>query len=69
MDNRLSKETLPYIPAPRLTPELIDFLEFNFPEKSASLGQDITEIFHQAGQRSVVKFLKRVYEEQNDNVR
>lgn len=61
-------QLIPLIPIPRMTPELIAFLDQNFPERCADLGDGVPEIFHRAGQRSVVKYLIRLYEEQNDNV-
>ena len=64
-----SKEVklVPVAPIPRLTRELIAFLDQNFPERCADLGDGVPEIFHRAGQRSVVKYLIRIYEDQNDN--
>lgn len=64
----LSKETLPYVPVPRIAPELLAFLDQNFPDRCAELSQGLPEIYYQAGQRSVVKFLIRLFEEQNEHV-
>jgi hypothetical protein len=64
----LSKETFPLMPIPRLSQELIVFLDQNFPERCAELNQDVPEIFFKSGQRSVVKYLIRIFEEQNENV-
>lgn len=56
------------IPVPRLSPELITFVNHVFPERCADVSESVPEIFHRAGQRSVVRFLNRLYEEQNENV-
>ena len=63
----LSKE-LPYYPCPRLSPELIRFLDQSFPDKCPDVGESMPEIYFKSGQRAVVKFLIRLFEEQNDNV-
>jgi hypothetical protein len=67
-NTRLSKETLPLMPIPRISPELLAFLDQNFPERCAELGDDLPTIYHKAGQRYVVKFLMSLFEEQNENV-
>lgn len=64
----LSKETFPLIPVPRVPQDLIAFLDQNFPERCAELGDDVATIFFRSGQRSVVKYLIRIFEEQNENV-
>lgn len=64
----LSKETFPYIPCPRLSPELIGFLDQSFPEECARLDESLPSVYYKSGQRAVVKFLIRIFEEQNENV-
>ena len=56
------------MPIPRISPELLSFLDQNFPERCAELGDDLPTIYHRAGQRSVVKYLISLFEEQNENV-
>jgi len=68
MINPLSKEGF-LSQAPRVPPELVAYLNQTFPEKCADLGEDVSSIFHRAGQRSVVLYLIRLLEEQEDNVR
>lgn len=63
----LSKE-LPYYPCPRLSAELIRFLDQSFPDRCPDLEDTLPQIYYKSGQRSVVKFLTRIFEEQNDNV-
>ena len=70
MNEGASKEgkLVPVIPPPRLTVEMLAFLDQNFPERCAEIGDGVPDIFFRAGQRSVVRYLIRIYEEQNDNV-
>lgn len=65
MDNSVSKEAIP----PRLTPELLHFLDKTFPDRCAQPGETVEQIWVRSGQRSVVAFLIRIFEEQNENVR
>ena len=64
-NNDLSKEGAP---PPRLTPELLGFLDRTFPERCPDTNETPAEIFFKSGQRSVVRYLIRIYEEQNENV-
>jgi hypothetical protein len=68
MNNPVSKEAF-ILPPPMLREDLIAYLDQNFPEKCAELSERPEEIFFRSGQRSVVRFLCRIFEEQNDNVR
>lgn len=63
----LSKE-LPYYPCPRLSLELLKFLDQAFPDKCPDLEETMQQIYYKSGQRSVVNFLIRIFEEQNENV-
>lgn len=65
-----SKEVklVPYVPVPSISREMIAFLDANFPERCADLKDGLPEIYHRAGQRSVVRYLIRLFEEQNENV-
>ena len=65
MNERVSKDLFP----PNISDELMEFLDQTFPDRCASLGETEQQIFWRSGQRSVVAFLARIYEEQNDNVR
>ena len=56
------------IPVPRIHDDLLAFLDQNFPERCPDIDQQLPEIYFKAGQRSVVRYLIRLYEEQNDNV-
>ena len=67
-NSNLSKETLPVLPIPRLSGDLLAFLDQNFPERCAELDESVPSIFYRAGQRSVVKYLIRIFEDQNENV-
>lgn len=64
----LSKETFEVVSVPRITPDLLAFLNSSFPEKCAKVDETLPEIYFYSGQRAVVKYLIRIYEEQNDNV-
>lgn len=65
MNDHASKEGFLF-PTPRIHPELIRFLDQAFPEKSPDPSQTLPEIFFASGQRSVVKYLIRLYEEQEE---
>ena len=53
---------------PALSEDLINALDERFPEASADLQWTEKEIWYKAGQRSVVKFLLTIMEEQKENV-
>lgn len=65
-NSNLSKEA--FILPPRIPHEIVAFLDRTFPEKCADLGEGTDKIFFASGQRSVVRFLIRLFEEQNENV-
>jgi len=56
------------VPVPRIPEDMVVFLNRVFPERCAELDESTNQIFHRAGQRSVVRFLNRLFEEQNENV-
>jgi hypothetical protein len=64
MNKDLSKD----VPIPILTLNVIEFLNLIFPERCANLTESEKEIFFASGQRSVVKYLNRLYEEQQECV-
>lgn len=66
MDNsNLSKEA--FVPVPRIPIEVLRYIDQLFPERCPDLGEQIDAIFYKAGQRSVVRYLIRVFEDQDDN--
>lgn len=62
----LSKEVL--FPPPRIPQDIVAFLDLTFPERCAELGEGLDAVFYRAGQRSVIRYLIRIFEDQNDNV-
>ncbi len=54
-------EKFPVVPL-----DLLTALDEAFPERSPDLQTPVDAIRHQAGQRSVVRFLQKKFEEQND---
>jgi hypothetical protein len=55
-------------PVPRISPDLVGFLNHSFPERCPDPSQSMPDIFYASGQRSVVRYLIRLLEEQEDNV-
>lgn len=55
--------TLPAIPK-----ELLDVLNDLFPEQTPDLSMETKEIYYKIGQRSVIRFLNKKFEEQNINI-
>lgn len=53
---------------PSLTREQVDALDALFPEQCASLEWTDREVWFKSGQRSVVRFLKRQLEIQDENI-
>ena len=51
-----------------ITEYLLEFLDETFPERCPSPEHTDRQIWMQVGQRSVVKFLQRIYEEHNENL-
>jgi hypothetical protein len=62
MNNNISKEA--FSQPPRITQELLIYLDEAFPESCAALGDDIQTIFFRSGSRAVVRHLHRLYKEQ-----
>lgn len=54
---------LPVVPK-----DLLDALEVRFPERCPEPEWSDREIWIRAGERRVVRFLKRVFEQQNENI-
>lgn len=59
-------EDIPEIPS--LSEELIEALDKRFPERCPSPEWSERKIWMEVGKREVVRFLKRVYAEQNENI-
>ena len=55
------------IKAPRISKELITYLDRLFPNQCAELDQDEKEIFYKSGQRSVVNHLMEKRKIQKEN--
>lgn len=53
---------------PRVTNDLIDYLEKLFPDQSPSLKDEEKKIWFKAGQVDVVRQLKNILEENSGNV-
>lgn len=53
---------------PKVTRDLIDYLERLFPDQSPSLKEDERKIWFKAGQVDVVRTLKNILEENSGNV-
>ena len=51
-----------------ITEDLLKFLDETFPERCPNPEHTDRQIWMQVGQRSVVKFLQRIYEEHNENL-
>lgn len=49
---------------PRLTPELLTWLEAHFPDRMVDPDTSDRHVWVKSGQVSVVRFLKQTYEEQ-----
>jgi len=65
MNNNTSKEA--FTPSPRITQEVLVYLDQMFPEQCAILGETSDSIFFRAGSRAVVRHLYRLYNEQESN--
>lgn len=57
-----------YLTFPTISPSLIKALEERFPQKDYDPSYNHRDIDYYCGARSVVRFLKDVYEEQNENI-
>ena len=55
------------IKPPRISKELIDYLDRLFPNQCAELDQEEKEIFYKSGQRSVVNHLIEKHKIQREN--
>ncbi len=53
---------------PRISKEIMDWLDQSFPVVSPALHDTEREIFYRVGQRSVVDHLISLFREQNDNL-
>lgn len=55
-------------PLPRVTIELIEYLETLYPDQAPSLKDDDRKIWFRAGQVDVIRSLKNILEENSGNV-
>lgn len=53
---------------PKIPKDLLDYLEQQFPERCPDPKWDDRKIWREVGKREVVRFLKRLYDEQNENI-
>lgn len=58
----LEESTLP----PRISLELVDYLKETFPNKSITPDNSIEQIMYEAGQNSVIEFLERILQGDED---
>ncbi|HCL3314582.1 TPA: hypothetical protein N2A14_002590 [Pseudomonas aeruginosa] len=56
------------IELPAVPKDLLDALDKRFPERCPEPSWSDREIWMRVGERQVVKFLKRIFDEQNENV-
>lgn len=59
----MDEDTLPHIPK-----ELLDFLNKRFPERTPGLNDTLDQIRFESGQREVVRFLNKLFDDQNSNL-
>ena len=55
-------------PMPLLKQDLVEALDIRFPNQSADLQWSEKEVWHKAGQSSVVEFLIKTLQEQEEDV-
>ena len=53
---------------PKLDNVLIEYLEQLYPDKYPNIDTPDKEVWYKAGQVSVIRFLKKKLEEQNENI-
>ena len=53
---------------PLISEDMVNALDERFPEQSADLQWTDREVWYKAGQRSVIKYLLKELEEQNEDV-
>lgn len=53
---------------PAIDRDLVEALDFIFPEQSADLQWSEREVWHKSGQRSVIKYLQQQLKEQEENI-
>lgn len=53
---------------PIITPSLIDYLDSMYPDVAPTLDTPIDKVRYNSGQVSVVRHLKRLLEEQSNNI-
>ena len=63
-----NEETAKSIQFPPIPESLIVELNRRFPEMCADLEWDEKTVWHVSGQRSVIRFLNAIYNDQNENI-
>lgn len=53
---------------PPIPKDLLDALDSKFPERCPEVSWSDREVWVRTGERLVIRYLKRVYEEQNRNI-
>ena len=53
---------------PLIPDDLMIFLDELFPERSPEIGESVEMLHFRGGQRSVIRFLRAKYAEQNENI-
>lgn len=53
---------------PKVSPELIEYLERIYPDRLPSLGTPEKEIWYEVGRVAVVRHLRSIFDEQNQTV-
>ena len=63
-----SKQRQTLTKLPRVTPELLEYLEVIFPDVCPNKGSSIEDIYIKMGTVQVVRKLRSLYEEQKNNI-
>lgn len=53
---------------PQIPPELLEYLESLYPDCSPDLKTPDRQIWHKAGQVDVVRHLRSIFDQQNENI-
>lgn len=55
-------------PFPEVNEEFLTALRKQFPDQCPAVGTSMEEVNARAGEQRVIRFLQRVWDEQNDNI-
>jgi len=53
---------------PKVTPELLEYLEIIFPDVCPNKNSSLEDIHYKIGQVSVVRKLRAIFDDQNENI-